>query len=251
MILQKSKKAELIVALDVATLAEIRDVVDQLDDAVDIYKIGSQAFTACGPAAVRFVMARGKRVFLDLKFHDIPNTVASAVRSAVGLGTTLVQASHPENAQQPGTLLMYTVHTSGGDEMMKAAAETAAQCAVEQNVPAPLTVGVTVLTSQAKSNNIADLVLERAKLAKKAGLNGIVASCHEAALIRKMLGPEFVIVTPGIRPAGADVGDQKRVATPAAAVNNGSDYLVVGRPIIQAPDPRKAARDILQEMNDA
>lgn len=244
-------KPEIIVALDVDTLEELRELVDTLGDSVNIYKIGSQMFTACGPAAVRFVMARGKQVFLDLKYHDIPNTVASAVRSAAGL-VKVVERSTPvskENSLKLGGLLMCTVHTCGGEEMMRAAVEAAQKSARETGVARPLIVGVTVLTSEEHGANILKLVLERAALAKKAGLDGVVSSCHEAAAIRKEFGEDFVIVTPGIRPGGADVGDQKRVATPKVAMENGSSYLVIGRPIVKAADPRQAALEILNEIN--
>lgn len=245
------KKPEIIVALDVDTLEELRVLVDTLGDSVNIYKIGSQVFTACGPAAARFIMARGKQVFLDLKYHDIPNTVASAVRSAVGL-VKAVERSAPiskENAVTIGNLLMYTIHTCGGEEMMRRGADEARQVSQDLEMKKPLAIGVTVLTSEAHGDNILQLVLERAAMAKKAGLDGVVASCHEAAAIRKEFGDDFVIVTPGIRPAGADVGDQKRVATPKAAMENGSNYLVIGRPIVKAPDPKQAAIDILNEFN--
>ncbi len=255
------KKPEIIVALDVDTLEEVRNLVDVLGDRVNIYKIGSQIFTACGPAAARFVMARGKQVFLDLKFHDIPNTVASAVRSAVGL-VQAVERNAPmskENASSLGGLLMLTVHTSGGEDMMWAAAESAKQAAADFGVSRPLVVGVTVLTSQPglpaegltcgkHGDKIMLHVLERAALARDAGLDGVVASCHEAAAIRREFGQDFVIVTPGIRPAGSDAGDQKRVATPKAAVDSGSNYLVIGRPIVKAADPRQAVADIFKDM---
>lgn len=244
-------KPEIIVALDVDTLEELRELVDTLGDSVDIYKIGSQMFTACGPAAVRFVMARGKQVFLDLKYHDIPNTVASAVRSATGL-VKAVERSAPiskENASKIGSLLMYTVHTCGGEEMMRVAVDEAEKISQELRVEKPLTIGVTVLTSQANEDNILKLVLERAALAKKSGLDGVVSSCHEASAIRKEFGNDFIIVTPGIRLIGVDVGDQKRVATPKAAMENGSNYLVIGRSIVKAADPKQAVIEILNECN--
>lgn len=242
--------AELIVALDVDTLSEVRALVEKLSPAVDIFKIGSRLFTACGPAAVRFVQAKGKRVFLDLKYHDIPNTVAGAVRTAVGLTKAVERSSAllKNSKVKPTSLFMLTVHTIGGVEMMRAAAQAGAKAAQEFRVTKPLIVGVTVLTSEAKRDNIHTLVLERARLAQEAGLDGVVASVQEAQLIREELGPDFVIVTPGIRPAGAEAGDQKRVATPKEAVKNGSNYLVVGRPVLDAPDPLKAAKDIIKEM---
>ncbi len=244
------KSPQLIVALDVNTLAEVRQLVEQLDSVVDIYKVGSQLFTSCGPAAVRFVEARGKKVFLDLKFHDIPNTVASAVTSAVGLNVAIERSM---NFKDPGKALnqsvfMMTVHTCGGAEMMKAAVLAAQKSADQIGVGRPLIVGVTVLTSDSKQDHLADLVLERAKLAKSAGLDGVVASCHEAKMLRDAFGPDFVIVTPGIRPAGEDAGDQKRVATPREAKKNGSSFLVVGRPIVAASNPLEAAKNILEQI---
>ncbi len=224
-------KAKLIVALDVDTLDEARRIVDDLEGVVDIFKVGSQLFVAHGPSVVRDLQAKGKKVFLDLKFHDIPNTVANAVRSAVSLGG----------------VFMLTVHTQGGLEMLQAASKAAREQAAVFGVPKPLIIGVTVLTSQAKDTNTNDMVVQRALLAKQAGLDGVVASVEEAALVRGRLGKGFIIVTPGIRPAGTDAGDQKRAATPAMAMQSGSDFLVVGRPIIQAPSPRQAALKILEE----
>jgi len=225
-------------------------MIDKLADQVDVFKVGSQLFTSCGPAAVRFIEARGKKVFLDLKFHDIPNTVAQAVSSAVSLSVALERSMDINNRTPPSMrgLFMYTLHTCGGLDMMKAAVEAGAKTAQEIGVTRPLAVGVTVLTSEAKRDNILPLVLERALLAQKAGLDGVVASCHEAKFLRKEFGKDFVIVTPGIRPAGADKQDQERVATPQEAVKSGSDYLVVGRPIVQAQDPYLAAKSILQEI---
>lgn len=251
MVKKSTAKERLIVALDVDSLAGVRKLVEELSPVVDIFKVGSQLFTACGPAVVRFIEAKGKKVFLDLKFHDIPNTVAHAVESAVSLSVALERSSLLRRKQEDKKLglFMMTVHTVGGLEMMKAAAQAAARTAVKVGVNKPLVVGVTVLTSQVKSDNIHALVLERAFLAKQAGLDGVVASPQEAELLRKELGKDFVIVTPGIRLSGADVGDQKRVATPAAAIKSGSDYLVVGRPIVEAQSPLKAAQDILKEIN--
>lgn len=241
---------QLIVALDVNTLAEVRALVEQLDGVVDIYKVGSQLFTSSGPAAVRFVEARGKKVFLDLKFHDIPNTVSSAVSSAVGLNVAIERSMNFKEPKKPKSqsVFMFTVHTCGGIEMMKAAALAAERSAKQIGVDRPLVVGVTVLTSDSQQDNLADLVLERAKAAKAAGLDGVVASCHEVKMLRKAFGEDFVIVTPGIRPAGEDVGDQKRVATPLEAKKNGSSFLVVGRPIVAAANPLAAAKNILDEI---
>ena len=244
------KKSQLIVALDIETLSEVRVLIEKLGKAVDIYKVGSQLFTACGPAVVRFIEAQGKKVFLDLKFHDIPNTVASAVKAAVGLSVALERNLEPSSRKRIEELglFMLTIHTAGGLEMMQAAVEAAAKTAQEIKVARPLVVGVTVLTSVERNDSLRSLVLERAGLAKKAGLDGVVASCDEAKFIREKFGPDFVIVTPGIRPLGTDSQDQQRIATPKAAVQSGSDYLVVGRPIVQAQDPLKAAQQILEEM---
>ena len=236
-------KAQLIVALDVDTFEEAKALIDTLEKTVDIFKIGSQLFTAYGPFVTRYLQAKGKKVFLDLKFHDIPNTVASAVRSAVSLSVA------PTKQKSFAPLFMLTVHTNGGQAMLEAAVAAAKDQAKKLKVAAPLIVGVTVLTSQAKDATLEALVLERALLAKRAGLDGVVASVEEAPLIRKNCSKDFIIVTPGIRPAGADVGDQKRVATPKVAITSGSNYLVVGRPIIQADDPAKAAKAIFKEIS--
>lgn len=244
-----TKKGQLIVALDIDTLEEAKRFIDTLSPAVDIFKVGSQLFTACGPAAVRFILARGKKAFLDLKYHDIPNTVGNAVRAAVALSSAVSNASSFQAAGAVPGIFMYTAHTLGGKEMLKAAVNAAAEKAKELGVEKPLTLGITVLTSEEKKENIGEIVLERAKLAKEAGLDGVVASSQEAALIRRSLGSAFIIVTPGIRPAGAAQGDQKRIGTPAEAIAQGSNFLVVGRPIIEAQDPLAAAKQIVEEIN--
>jgi len=241
---------KLIVALDVGSLAEARDLIAALGDIVDIYKVGSQLFTACGPAVVRFIEARGKQVFLDLKFHDIPNTVANAVRAAVDLTVAVDRGPRSPNspASATGGLLLLTVHTCGGEAMLRAAVEAAHKSAEENRLPRPRVVGVTVLTSEAKEDNIRTLILERARLAQRCGLDGAVASVQEAAMLREEFGPGFIIVTPGIRPSGADHQDQKRVATPRQAAESGSHYIVVGRPIVKAERPYDAALAILKEL---
>lgn len=251
--MSKSTKPQLIVALDVSSLAETRELVDQLSPVIDIFKVGSQLFTACGPAAVRYIEAKGKKVFLDLKFHDIPNTVASAVNSAVEISVAVERSMDKNNAVPAGNLglLMFTLHTCGGLEMMAAAAQASAKAAEKNGLTRPFVVGVTVLTSEAKKDNIQALVLDRAKQAQQAGLDGVVASCHEARMLRQEFGDDFLIVTPGIRPQGADVQDQKRIATPKEAVTSGSNFLVVGRPIVQADDPLTAAKNILNEINQS
>ncbi len=236
-----AEKPQLIVALDVDTFEKAREVVDKLSPVVDIFKIGSQLFTSCGPAAARFILARSKKVFLDLKYHDIPNTVASAVSAATGLGETV-------GAGKQG-IFMLTVHTQGGKAMMEAAVCAAKEKAQGLQIQKPLIVGITALTSDEKTNSTQDVVLQRALLAKESGLDGVVASVHEAKAIRQKLGGDFVIVTPGIRPSGADTGDQKRIATPKEAALNGSNYLVVGRPIIESADPLETAKKILEEIS--
>jgi len=234
----------LILALDVDNFEQARKLIDDVADSVEIFKVGSQMFTAYGPFITRYLQSKGKKVFLDLKFHDIPNTVASAVKSAVGLSVP------PNRDPDFAPIFMLTVHTSGGKEMLEAAVKTAETQAKTLGVARPLIVGVTVLTSTAKEAGTQELVLQRARLAKEAGLDGVVASVEETAAIRKELGKSFLIVTPGIRPADASLNDQKRVATPAVAILQGSNFLVVGRPIVQAASPRTAALQILKEMKN-
>jgi len=233
-----------LVALDVESLDAATSMLDRLAGVVTGCKIGTQLFTAAGPAAVEAARKRGFRVFLDLKFHDIPNTVAGAVREATRLG-----------------VFMLNVHAGGGLAMMRAAAEAAARTAVEIGAARPLCVGVTVLTSLDRRALDVELgvpasveghVLHLARLAREAGLDGCVASPREIVPLRVNLGRSWVIVTPGIRPGAPGEGpaadDQVRIATPRAALAAGADYLVVGRPITAAPDPAAAAREILAEL---
>lgn len=227
-------RERLIVALDVSTAAEAQTLAQRVGDAAGIYKVGLQLFTAEGPSLVRDLVHSGRRIFLDLKLHDIPNTVAHAVKSAAELGVH-----------------MLTVHASGGAAMLHAATEAAAG---RINI-----LGITVLTSLNDeamqeigiAGRVSDQVLRMASLAQSAGCRGIVTSPHEAQMVRKALGEGFAIVTPGIRPAGADTNDQQRIATPAQAINNGASHIVVGRPITHAADPAKAAQDIIAEMEQA
>ena len=231
----------ILVALDVSSSRDAASLADTLRGTVGGFKIGKQLFTAEGPAIVRTLAERGDRVFLDLKFHDIPNTVAGAVSSAVKTGAWMVN-----------------VHASGGRKMMEAAAEAAATAAQHAGRTRPLVIGVTVLTSldeaQLRETGVAVPVLEHvvhlASLAKASGLDGVVASPHEIGAIRQTCGPEFLIVTPGIRPASATPtrDDQARTMGPAEAVAAGASYLVIGRPITAAPDPRSAASAIAQSM---
>ncbi len=247
-----NRKPQLIVALDVDTAEKAKKLIDDLAPSVDIFKVGSQLFTATGPVTIRYLQDLGKKVFLDLKFHDILNTVANAVSAAVGLSSAWHESlkRHNNDPKSEQGLFMYTVHTVGGKEMLKAATKAGIKKAKELGMRKPLAVGVTVLTSTARDANMETLVLERAKLAKESGLDGVVASVEEAGLIRRHFGRDFIIVTPGIRPAGAQKGDQQRVATPKEAVSQGSDYLVVGRPIVEAPSPYEAAQKILKEIQD-
>jgi len=225
----------LIVALDVPKADTARALVDRLAGRVGMFKVGSQAFTSAGPALVREIVARGEKVFLDLKFHDIPNTVAGAVASASRLGVSLVD-----------------VHGLGGRAMVEAAVGA---------LPAMATrlLAITILTSHDEdtldeigvNGTMLDSVRRLALLAKEAGADGVVASPHEVALIREACGSDFLIVTPGIRPAGSARGDQSRAATPGAALAAGADYVVVGRPITEAPDPAAAADAIVCETEGA
>jgi orotidine-5'-phosphate decarboxylase len=227
----------LIVALDVPSSQTALDLAGRLRDHVGLFKVGLELFSAEGPALVRTLIAEGARVFLDLKLHDIPNTVRGATRAAARLGVS-----------------MMTFHASGGVRMMQAAAEGVREGAASGRVP--LVLGVTALTSLTSedlgelgwSTSSEDVVLRLARLARSAGLDGVVASPQEACAIRKDLGPGFLIVTPGIRPAAASHDDQARAATPRTALESGADYLVVGRPITQAADPASAADAIVEEM---
>ncbi|MEY4093761.1 MAG: Orotidine 5-phosphate decarboxylase [Acidobacteriota bacterium] len=226
----------ILVALDVESAAKAVELADALRGSVGGFKIGKQLFTAAGPSMVRELTSRGDRVFLDLKFHDIPNTVAGAVQSAVSTGAWMVN-----------------VHASGGSAMMKAAGESARKTAEQLGQPRPLVIAVTVLTSMDDAalqeigvgRPMIEQVVHLARLAQDSGLDGVVASPQEVPAIRKACGADFQIVTPGIRPAdqqGKD--DQARTLTPAEAIAAGSSYLVIGRPITAAPNPRKAAETI-------
>jgi len=234
-------QGRVIVALDVPTLSEATDLARRLAPHVAAAKIGSQLFTAEGPRAIQTMRDLGLRVFLDLKFHDIPNTVAGAVQAATRLGVWMVN-----------------VHCSGGPAMLGAAraAADAAGPVSPGTTGRPILLGVTVLTSLNEAGlrhtlgttrTLRDQVIHLAREAESAGLDGVVASPHEIADIRKSCRPGFLIVTPGVRPAEADRGDQQRVLTPGQAIRAGADYVVVGRPILAAPDPVEAARSISQE----
>ena len=229
----------LIVALDVHTMADVEQLGQKLGDTVSYYKVGMELFYSVGPDVVRWLSQQGKKVFLDLKLHDIPNTVAGGLCSLMDLGASIVN-----------------VHASGGYTMMKTAAERLHAAAAERGIECPKIIAITVLTSisqeewngTGQTRAIEDSVLTLARLTKSAGLDGVVASPREAAAIRQACGPDFLIVTPGVRPAGSDVNDQTRIATPAAAIRNGASHIVVGRPIRMADDPQAAAEAIIAEM---
>jgi orotidine-5'-phosphate decarboxylase len=236
-----SKK--LIVALDVDTADKARELVSALRGVVGMFKIGSQLFTAAGPDLVREIVNSGERVFLDLKFHDIPNTVAAAGVEATRLGVSI-----------------FNVHAAGGSEMMRRTVEAVAECVADEGLTKPQIIAVTVLTSSNEttlvevgySSTPAEAVVRLAALADAAGMDGVVASPQEVRLVRQAVRtPNFIIVTPGVRPAGSAPGDQSRFTTPREAIEAGADYIVVGRPILAAADPVQAARQIIQEMEIA
>ena len=224
----------LIVALDVKSNAAALRLVERLGDAVSFYKVGSPLFTRSGPDIVKQLKQAGKRVFLDLKYHDIPNTVSSAVTAAADLGVDLL-----------------TIHSSGGGAMIKAARDAAGD-------DGPRILAVTVLTSFGgddaeqvwgkQINSLREEVMRLAQLAADAGAHGVIASPLEAEALKRRHGSEFLVVTPGIRPAGAERGDQVRTATPGDAIRAGADYLVVGRPVIEAGDPVEVVTRIQEEL---
>jgi orotidine-5'-phosphate decarboxylase len=231
---------KLIVALDVENTQQARALFSGLRGVVGMFKIGSQLFTAAGPALVREIISSGERVFLDLKYHDIPNTVALAGVEATRLGVSI-----------------FNVHAAGGSEMMRRIVEAVSECAHNEGLARPMVIAVTVLTSGNADtlNEIgytsapAELVARLARLAEASGMDGVVASAREVALVRSVVkDPNFIVVTPGVRPTGAARFDQKRVATPLEAIRAGADYIVVGRPIIEAANPAQAAQQVLDEI---
>ena len=234
------KDNRLIAALDFHTIDDAKNLVTTLGDSVNFYKVGMELFYSVGADIVRWLKAQDKKIFLDLKLHDIPNTVAQGLCSLLELGADVMN-----------------IHASGGFTMMKTAADKLKLRADQLGVERPKLIAVTVLTSINDSdwqglgykNAINDQVVNLAKLAAKAGLDGVVASPREAKSIREACGNDFLIITPGIRPAGASVDDQSRIETPAAALKNGANYLVIGRPIRAANDPKAAALAIIEEMN--
>jgi orotidine-5'-phosphate decarboxylase len=239
--MQVQVRDKLIVALDFNTAEAATQMTDKLRGRAGMFKVGMEAFTAEGPMLARYLIDSGEKVFLDLKFLDIPNTVRGACRAAAKMGVTLLN-----------------IHALGGRKMMRAALE-GATAGTSEDRPRPLVLAVTILTSLA-ADDLEELgiagppenaVIRMARLAQSEGLDGVVASAKEVAALRKECGPNFVIVTPGIRPAGAAANDQSRIATPQAALDAGASYLVVGRPITAAPDPAAAAAAILEEMQQA
>ena len=231
---RQNVRERLIVALDVSTAREAQNLVQQIGDAAGYYKVGLQLFTAEGPNFVRDLVLSGRRVFLDLKLHDIPNTVSQATKHARELGASLL-----------------TVHASGGSAMLRAAAEAAGD---RMGL-----LAVTILTSMndedvqeiGMAGRVLDQALRLASLARAAGIRGVVSSPREAAQLRKSLGEGFLIVTPGVRPRGSEVNDQQRIATPGEAVSSGASHVVVGRPITHAANPAHAAEAILREIEHA
>lgn len=226
-----NRRTQLIVALDVDNLGEARRLVNLLYPQIKIFKVGIQLFTAVGSRAVEMIKKKGAQVFLDLKFYDIPNTVANAVRQATKLG-----------------VFMLDVHIQSGKEALKAAILAARSQARKLKIKPPLVLGITVLTSQSQGSRIKQLVLKQARLGRDCGLDGVVASAREVHLLRKNLGKDFLLITPGIRLKGDPHFDQRRTTSPRQAVLLGSDYLVVGRPIIKAKDPLGVTKEIIEEI---
>ena len=232
-------KNKLIVALDVHTKQKAIELVKALEGDVRYFKIGLELFGSCGPSIVDDINKERCKIFLDLKLHDIPTTVAKTASALTKLGVA-----------------MFNVHALGGYDMMEKTAKAVEARAGELKVERPKVLAVTILTSMTEENlqkigiggNLKDEVLRLACLARDAGLDGVVASPEETSMIREKLGKDFIIVTPGVRPIWADKDDQKRIATPKEAVDNGADYIVVGRPVTAALDPREAVKKILKEI---
>jgi len=230
-----------IVALDVGSLDAAREIVEELDGYIDFFKVGISLFTLCGPETVKMLKVRNKRIFLDLKFHDIPNSVGMAVKAAVSKNVDI-----------------FNLHISGGVEMMKAAVRAVGPGSREEGDLFPVVLGVTLLTSLGEEDlrmmfrerfpNVIEDVLHMAGVAKEAGLDGVIASGHEIEPIKKLCGEEFLVVTPGIRPSWARRDEHKRALGPREAFERGADFIVVGRPITEAQNPREAALRILEEI---
>lgn len=226
----------LIVALDFHKMDDVKNLVNELGDSVIFYKVGMELFYSVGSEVVTWLKSQNKKIFLDLKLHDIPNTVAGGLCSLMNLGADILN-----------------VHAAGGFTMMKTAADKLREESAKAGIVKPKLIAITILTSIGESEwygakKISEQVVEFAKTAKSAGLEGVVASPQEAKFIREACGKDFLIVTPGIRPAGSDINDQSRISTPATAIQNGANYLVVGRPIRAAENPKIAAENILAEI---
>ncbi|MFQ3573280.1 MAG: orotidine-5'-phosphate decarboxylase [Thermodesulfovibrionales bacterium] len=233
-------KKRLIIALDVSSAQEAISIVDLLKGHVDIFKVGFELFASCGFSIVEEIHKRQKKVFLDLKFHDIPNTVSRASAAVTRLG-----------------VFMFNLHTSGGREMMIRAKETASETAQKLGIDPPKIIGVTVLTSLTNeilkdelsiSHGVKTHVKTLAGLAKSVGLDGVVASAQEISLIKRSMGSDFMVVTPGIRPSWSPPDDQRRTSTPKDAIKDGADYIVMGRGILRHEDPIKAVELVSIEM---
>lgn len=235
-------KERLIVALDIDTKEEVKNLVDALKEEVGMFKIGLQLYTSLGNDIIRYIKERECKIFLDLKLHDIPNTVAKSAKVLTGLGVD-----------------MFNVHSQGGLQMMADAKKASLKEAKALGINPPQLIAVTILTSLGDDevseigyeHSAKDMVVHLGKLTESAGLDGVVCSTLEAGLIREACGSNFITVTPGVRPLGGDAGDQKRITTPKAALEGGSTYIVIGRPITEAEDVVLAARKIVQEMEEA
>lgn len=232
-----TSESRIIIALDFKDEASTLALVDQLEPSLCRLKVGKELFVRCGPSLVKKLINKGFDVFLDLKFHDIPNTVAAACHAAADMGVWMVN-----------------VHASGGRKMMQFAREAIDKCEHK-----PLLIGVTILTSLSRQDiaetgldiEPADQVLRLARLARDSGLDGVVCSPQEAASLKQQIGQDFCLVTPGVRPSGSAAGDQQRVMTPYQALQSGSDYLVIGRPITAAADPIQALKNIIDECHNS
>ncbi len=233
-------KEKLIIALDISDAQKALGIVEQLSDYTSVFKVGFELFTTAGPKVVEEIHKKGKKVFLDLKFHDIPNTVTRAAVAAAKMG-----------------VYMFNVHTSGGFEMMERCKDTISEFCVKENIQRPKIIGVTVLTSLNNDvlksevgiqHSLRNHVKHLALLARKAGLDGVVASPHEISMIKQHCGKDFLVVTPGIRPSWTPPDDQRRTATPKEALKNGADYIVMGRGILKQEDPIKALELISLEI---
>lgn len=235
-------KDKLIVALDYSAKEPVEKLVTSLADSVSYYKVGMELYYSVGESVIHYLKEHNKNVFLDLKLYDIPNTVAKGLSALTRLGAD-----------------MMNVHASGGSLMMQKAAEAVTEEATRLGIVRPKVIAVTILTSMSQeqwgemghTNEIRDQVVRLALLAKESGMDGVVASPQEASAIRSVCGDDFLIVTPGVRPVGAAVNDQSRIATPASALRQGSTHLVVGRPITEAADGQAAAKAIIEEMEGA